>query len=30
MVKFCMLEEIGTVKSIDGPYARVEVPKKSS
>jgi sigma-E factor negative regulatory protein RseC len=30
MVKFKMLEEIGTIISIEGHYARVSVPKKSS
>ncbi len=30
MVKFKMLEEIGTIISIEGRYARVSVPKKSS
>ena len=30
MVKFKMLEEIGTVISIEGHHARVSVPKKSS
>jgi len=30
VVKFPMIEEIGTVKSIEGLYARVAVPKKSS
>jgi hypothetical protein len=30
MVKFSMIEETGTVKSIDGTYAKVAVPKKSS
>lgn len=30
MVKFSMLEEIGTVISVEGLYAKVSVPKKSS
>ena len=30
MVKFKMLEEIGTVIGVEGLYARVAVPKKSS
>jgi len=30
VVKFFMLEEIGTVTGIEGPYARVAVPKKSA
>lgn len=28
-VKMCHMEEIGVVKSIDGPYAKVLVPKRS-
>ena len=30
VVKFFMIEEIGTVTAIEGPYARVSVPRKST
>ncbi len=30
MVKFPMIEEIGTVISVEGLHAKVSVPKKSS